>query len=74
LLEEKEKLVEYLKDSVSSHGKIKAINSRTHADYRAVYQAISRTIKEISKVEPDLAAEINQHLITGIYFMWKEVI
>lgn len=70
--DEKDKILEYLKQSLTSRGKIKTINSREQADYRAIYLALQRTIGFIQKDRPDIALIIERHLITGIYFQWKE--
>lgn len=71
LLTEKQTLVDYLLSCLTSTGEIKSLLDQSHADYRALLQAINRCKEQIALEQPDLLPYISQHLVIGIYCIWS---
>ena len=71
---EKDACIAYLKECLTAKGKISLLYDQQTDDYRTVQKALKRTRDAVAITEPDLAQYIDEHLETGYWCIWREVI
>jgi|LSQX01.1.fsa_nt_gb hypothetical protein len=70
LIEEKEMLIQYLKEVLTPRGNIRVNNSETLTLKKTVGRRLIRVIEEIGTVFPDLASILNRQIVRGTYFQY----
>lgn len=70
--DEKQQILDFVRSCVNKNGKIKCLRNKQYDDYRAVLKTLNRTKAEIAKLDPELLAYIEEHLVIGVYCQWKE--
>jgi len=71
LLQEKEELVEYLKQVYRPQGRLVRIPSESLKCERRVMKALTRALAEIHKVEPELAQLLKESLHRGSALIYQ---
>ena len=72
LYEERDKLTDWLRQTINIHNRIKNFSDRSAKDYLAVYKNVRKIIDLIAELDPALARHIREHLSTGNCFVWRE--
>lgn len=70
LIEEKDMLIQYLKEVLTPRGTIRVNNSEALALKRTVGRRLIRVIEEIGTVYPDLALTLKRQIIRGTYYQY----
>jgi hypothetical protein len=69
---ELEKYNQYLKQSITSHGRLRYLNNLTQTHALLIYRSVQAFYKALEPKHPELTLYLKQHVVIGAKCYWSE--